>query len=325
MLSGLIAGLFRDRDKRENRSYHDPEELGRLLTAKAKQLRDDGFLDYPALVHLETRAVCNAACSFCPYDGLERKGSVMPDALIEKVLDDLTAIPRSVRFQFAPYKVSDPLLEPRLFDILSQVNERLPHATISIITNGSAFTEAKIAAFARVRNLGYINISLNSVEPGEYERLMKLPLVHTLECMRLVQRAVREGRLACPVRVTRVSQGARSDRRFRAWVKENFEEFVPAILPRNDWIGQVADSAAAQAVPAVHDLPCHRWFDLSITSSGIVAMCCMDGEAKFPKGDVRLEHALEIYNKPFLRELRRSLPGRKTTGAPCAECTYLSY
>ncbi|MCC6531886.1 MAG: radical SAM/SPASM domain-containing protein [Burkholderiales bacterium] len=322
MLGGLLAKLFRNRDARAARPHFDPAELGRLLSAKARQLRDDGFLDYPALVHLETRAVCNAACGFCPYERLERKGSVMPDALIEKVIDDLTAIPPSVRFQLAPYKVSDPLLEPRLADILALVNARLPHASISIITNGSAFTEAKIAALERVHNLGYISVSLNSVDPGEYERLMALSLAHTLECMRLLQRASREARIRCPVRVTRVSQDGQSDRHFRAWVKENFPEFAAAIIPRNDWIGQVGGSADTGTVS---DLPCHRWFDLSITASGIVAMCCMDADASFPKGDVRVEHALTIYNRPFLRELRRSLPRRGATGAPCNECTYLSY
>jgi hypothetical protein len=322
MFKGLLADLLRARRGPDRRPFYDAEDLGRRLTEKSQQLRAEGYLDYPALVHLETRAVCNAACSFCPYERLERKGTAMPDALIEKVIDDLTAIPQSQSFQVAPYKVSDPLLEPRLFDILARVNERLPNASVSIITNGSAFTDAKVDGLARVERLSYISVSLNFVDPAEYEQVMKLPLVHTLHSVRLLERAVHAGRIRCPVRVTRVSQGASSDRKFRAWVKENFPAFMPAILPRNDWIGQVESAEPGSIVP---DVPCHRWFDLSITASGVVAMCCMDGEARYPKGDIRHQHALDIYNQPFLRELRRTLPTRRTTGGPCDQCTYLSF
>jgi hypothetical protein len=140
--------------------------------------------------------------------------------------------------------------------------------------------------------------------------------------MRLLERAVSDGRIGCPVRVTRVSQGKNSDRVFRAWIKQNFPAFAPLILPRNDWIGQIQFDGEPPIVP---DVPCHRWFDLSITATGVVAMCCMDGEARYPKGDVREQHALDIYNQKFLRDLRRNLPSRRATGGPCDQCTYLSY
>lgn len=322
MLRRLLGGLVRGRDRPDPSPFYDAADLARRLTGKSRELQSQGYVDYPVLVHLETRAVCNAACTFCPYQQLERKGTIMPDALIEKVIDDLTAIPRTHRFQFAPYKVSDPMLEPRLFDILARANERLPGAWVSVITNGSAFTDARIDGLAQVERLSYISVSLNFIDPAEYEQVMRLPLIHTLTSMRLLERAVGAGRIRCPVRVTRVSKDATTDRMFRSWVKENFPAFSPEILPRNDWIGQIE---SAGATPIVPDAPCHRWFDLSITATGVVAMCCMDGEARYPKGDVRHQHALDIYNQPFLRELRRSLPSRRTAGSPCDRCTYLSY
>jgi len=47
---------------------------------------------------VETIALCNAACSFCPYATLERKGTRMSDALVEKIIDDLTGIPHRRSF-----------------------------------------------------------------------------------------------------------------------------------------------------------------------------------------------------------------------------------
>lgn len=306
----------------EELPFYDPEKLGRWITRKAEQLRAHDYLDWPAIVHMETIAMCNAACDFCPYPSLARKGERMPDALIEKIISDLSDIPKHIRFQLAPYKVSDPFLEPRLFDILEQVNARLPNADISIITNGAALTERKIAQLCAVRNVSYLSVSLNYDNPDEYEAVMKIPFERTVKRLDVLHRKTSNGELPFPVRLTRVSDNRLSDTLFLSWTKATYPAFVTRILPRNDWLGQVA---TASAVPEVPDVPCHRWFDMSITATGKVAMCCMDGEARYPKGDVNTSHVLEIYNQPHLRRLRDQLISRRAAGDPCNRCTYLSY
>jgi hypothetical protein len=82
MLKELLANVVQARRNSDRSSYYDATTLEQLIGDKARYLQASGYLDYPALVHLETRAVCNAACNFCPYEKLERKGTVMPDALI---------------------------------------------------------------------------------------------------------------------------------------------------------------------------------------------------------------------------------------------------
>lgn len=302
--------------------YYDQHQLVRFATAKAERLKASGMLDYPAIVHLETLASCNAACSFCPYPTLERKGVRMPDQLIAKIIDDLAGIPKDVRFQLAPYKVSEPFLEARLFDILELVNRKLPNANISIITNGSPLTEKKIAQLSRVLNLSYINVSLNFDNPEEYEAVMKIPFARTVERLEMLHRKHAEGVITCRVRLTRVATQRDDDLAFAHWARANFPRFQLDILPRNDWIGEVSPPDGPRSVP---DAPCHRWFDLSITATGVVAMCCMDGAAKYPKGDVNTQHVLEIYNQPWLRDLRNTLVSRRTARHPCNGCTYLGF
>lgn len=301
--------------------FYDEASLQKAMTQKARFLRDNDYLHSPAIVHLETQASCNAACVFCPYPGLERKGEKMSDELIAKVIGDLTGIPQSQTFQFAPYKVSEPFIEPRLPDILAQVNERLPNARISLISNGSPLTSRKLDELRQVRNVAYLNISLNAIEAAEYEALMQLPFDRTVARLDALHAAKVAG-LAFPVRLTRVSGGRDADLAFVEWVNERYAEFEPAIIPRNDWIGERPSADLAATVP---DAPCHRWFDVSVTATGVVAMCCMDGEAKYPKGDVRTQNLLDIYNQPRLLELRRSLISRRAAGSPCDRCTYMSY
>lgn len=305
-----------------DRPYYEPAALARQMHAKARLLRDSGYLHVPALVHVETLAVCNAACVFCPYPTLERQGTRMPDELIEKIVADLGAIPRDQSFQFAPYKVSEPFVESRLFDIIALVNARLPNARISLITNASPLTGKKLEQLARARNVAYLNVSLNAVDAQEYEALMKIPFARTVARLDALHEAKRALPLDFPVRLTRVSGGRTADEDFTAWVGARYPSFQPAILPRNDWIGEVPSPQALAEVP---DAPCHRWFDLSVTATGMVAMCCMDGEAKYPKGDARTEHLLDIYNRPHLVRFRQALLSRRAAGGPCDRCTYQSY
>ena len=111
--------------------YYNEGMLTSRMRRKSESLRE-AYLHYPALVHIETQALCNAACNFCPYPGLERKGARMSDELIDKIVGDLAEIPRDLPFQLAPYKVSEPFVEKRLFAIMRSVNERLPNARISM-------------------------------------------------------------------------------------------------------------------------------------------------------------------------------------------------
>ena len=106
------------------------------------------------------------------------------------------------------------------------------------------------------------------------------------------------------------------------WTEAAFPGFRVCVLPRNDWLGDGDGGNFARCAP---DVPCHRWFDFSITATGKVAMCCMDAQAKYPKGDVNQLHVLEIYNQPHLLKLRAALVSRRACGGPCDRCTYLSY
>jgi hypothetical protein len=321
MLALLAKDLFRKaRDTLAPGPQYDLPRMIRSTTDTAQRLLAEGYLDYPRAVHLETLALCNAGCDFCPYPRLDRKGTRMSDALVEKVIDDLGGIPADLPFQLAPYKVSEPFLEPRLFDILDLATSRLPGMRVSLITNGAALIDRQIERLLKVPRLLYLHVSLNYDNAAEYESVMKLSFERTLSRLDALHERGLAGEIPFPVCLTRVSCDGPSDRRFVRWTQARFPAFAAAVIPRNDWIGEVVTEGALTEVP---DAPCHRWFDLSITATGRVAMCCMDGEAQYPKGDVNTENALAVYNRPWLRELRSTLVSRRKAGSPCERCTYL--
>ena len=99
-----------------------------------RELREQ-YLDQPKEVSLETFARCNAACTFCPYPTLDRIGTKMDLELIYRLIDEMAEW--TTPFSFSPFKVSEPLLDKRLMDIL----ERFEDSTIGnirVFTNGQA-------------------------------------------------------------------------------------------------------------------------------------------------------------------------------------------
>lgn len=280
-------------------------------------LRESRYMDFPHEVCIETLAVCNAACVFCPYPDLERKGDRMPDALVAKIIADLQDVPQDLPFSISPFKINDPLLDVRIFDILEDCNARLPNASLRMFTNGSPLTEKHIARLAKVRKLAHLWISLNHHDEQRYEQIMKLPLKRTLERLDLLHRKKAAGEFPPPVQVSRVCDNSADDRAFFDFVSARYPLFQPGMVAQSEWLGQVPGLHAAGKV---HPVGCGRWFELSITATGQVAFCCMDGRAEYPIGDVSRSHVLEVYNNPAYRRYRERFATRME-GAPCLSCT----
>ena len=282
-------------------------------------LRETRYLQYPREVVIETIALCNAACSFCPYPVLDRKGEKMPDELIAKIIGDLTDVPRDLPIWISPFKLSDPLLDVRLLDILADINHRLPNARLRLFTNGSPLTEKKLAGIARVKQLEHLWISLNHHEKQGYEQIMKLPWERSLERLDMVHRKKASGEFPLPVIVSRVGDGGDEDAAFLRFVRGRFPLFQAALVSRTEWLGQLPGLTAAGKINPVG---CARWFELSIMATGLVAFCCMDAQGRYPIGDVRSSHVLEVYNAPTYRMYRERIDTRMEA-MPCRMCSNL--
>ncbi|HEY9744982.1 MAG TPA: radical SAM/SPASM domain-containing protein [Oculatellaceae cyanobacterium] len=294
-----------------------PNVLRQYQTA-VRNFQVSPYMQYPSHVHMETFSRCTAACNFCPYTSLDRIGSRMSDALIEKIITDLTDIPRHVPFQISPFKVNEPFLDTRLFDILHTINQRLPHAEICLTSNASPITERNLSKLLQVERVKYLWISFNDHRPEHYEQTMRLPWKRTQERLTMIHKALADGRLKFRVVLSRVGDNSPADLEFMQWVSQNFPLFQTHIFQRGGWLGQ----ANIELNTPVPPTGCIRWFELSITSTGKVAHCCMDGKAEWPIGDVNHQHMLEVYNNPEYRALREKTRSRMEV-SPCNTCTFL--
>lgn len=283
--------------------------------------RNTSVLNYPAHVHIETFAKCNGSCGFCPYTSLSRKGARMDDNLIEKIIADLCDIPHVHPLQISPFKVNEPFLDHRLFDILDSIHQRLPNASITLTTNASPLTAEKLKRLNQFTRIGYLWVSLNDHRQIEYTQTMGLDYHRTLDRLNLLHDYKISGTFKPRVVLSRVSDGSPVDVAFVTWVRANYPAFEVSLFPRGEWIGQIKSRQSAGRPVKTPDIACMRWFELSITATGTVAHCCMDGHAEYPIGDVRTQHLLDIYNSRAYRRLRAGLTTR-LHASPCSGCQF---
>lgn len=282
-------------------------------------LSQTSYLDYPMQVQFETLTLCPGACHFCPYTQLSHKGHKMDDALIDKILSDLSEIPRQLPFYLLPYKVNEPFLDKRLPALLQDINRRLPNARLILTSTGVPLTEAWLDQLAQIANIDTLSLSLNDHRPEHYTRTMQLPWERTWERLQLLHRYKESGRFPFKVSLWRVGDNSPADAEFVAWCRQHFPLFEAQCNARGEWLGLVPGLEATHRIP---DVGCLRWYEISITSTGKVAFCCMDAQADWPIGDVRTQHVLDIYNQPSYRRLRQQAPSRLQV-SPCDKCSMM--
>ncbi|MCC7252568.1 radical SAM protein [Hyphomicrobium sp.] len=279
--------------------------------------QQDKYLYRPLLLSVETLALCNAACNFCPYPAMDRKGDRMSDELFRKIIDDVAEDQAVQPEIFTPCRVNEPFLDTRIYDFCRYVADKLPRTGIALFTNGTALSEKNISRLGVLRNMSYLKVSFNSHDREEYERVMKLPYHKTLSKVRLLHDAVAAGQIKFRVIMGRVSDNKAADPEYVEWVREEFPLFEGKTLPRFNWTSGVG--GASFEVP---DQPCSQWFTLHILASGDEAFCNLDGEGLYGRSNAATTNALDLYNRPDKLELRKSLISRRETEvAMCRSCT----
>lgn len=296
-----------------HRDFH-----GAAYQERVDELRSGPYVEFPSVVSIETLSLCNAACNFCPYPSLTRKGEAMSDELIEKILTDIEEIANRPPFEVTLSRVNEPFLDPRVLDISFDIEHRFPEATNMFTSNGTPLTEKTLLRLAELKRVAYLRVSLNEHRSKEYEAIMQLPFDKTIARLDLIHRMKSAGALKFPVYLSRVGDGSEADAEFLEWVKKTYPSLSGLVTVRGDWMG-----AVATATGPVPDIGCRQWFQLHFLSNGKSAFCCVDSDGRHGVGHAKTQHVIhEVYNDPTARNLRLKILSRLDVAA-CQNCAML--
>ncbi|WP_158255913.1 radical SAM/SPASM domain-containing protein [Clostridium luticellarii] len=277
------------------------------------------YIDYPDEITIETTGKCNAKCKFCPHYELDRRFIDMEDSLFFKIIGDLKEIPINHKFNISPFKVNEPLMDNKFFEKIGVINTELPNANIRFFSNFNMATFNDIERLSKIKNLDTLWISLNEIEADRYKEVMGLELDKTLDNIKNLLEFNKKYKIIDKVSISRVADDTSKDIEFKNKFDRIFgkysSEYDIKFIKRAEWIDFLGKQ---HEVPG--NEPCLRWFEVNITCTGKVALCCMDGKGEYCIGDVNEQSVLEIYNRKEYRELRENIYPRKFI-APCNRCS----
>lgn len=267
---------------------------------------------FPPTVRIETTSRCNAACTFCPRDTMNRPKETMEDALFEKVVRECATAKCKLLHL---HNFGEPLLDKALPDRIA-LAKQLGIRRVKLFSNGSLLRD-EMAERLLYSGLDEIKISIDGADAKEFNEL-RIGLSHAKVVDNVRQfKAMRDAAgLTSKIKIiatcTQTSDRARTDQ-FLADVVDRID-----FTRLHNWAG-----AFGSLVNRRIRKPCDRlWRTFTVLANGNIAICCRDYAGREVVGNVRTHTIGEIWRNARYQDIRRrhARSQQKGIGA-CSDCS----
>lgn len=261
-------------------------------------------------LQLETIAICNAACVFCPYPTMKRAKGVMSDALFEKIVVDAADIPFISELSFQG--LGEPTLDRKIVDRIKFAKDVKRGWMTTMFTNGHTLT-ADLAARLERAGLNKLYVSINASTPTGRKAVMKLDdYDKVVEATRAAMENSKYMRV--------VPKGVVGMDIFAGQEVDDFKRFwgeTAFLHLEGNWAGATYD------IRRPKEVSCRRALtQIMVLWDGRVSLCCFDGEGEVIFGDLNKQTIREVYNSPEASRYREAHATGDRTGLKlCGNCT----
>ncbi len=307
-----------------------------------KKLGPDSF---PRTVIVETTSRCNLRCPICPRDKMKRQAGDMPPEIFEAVVEELARHDEREELELVIlHFFGDPLMHPRILDMIEQIGSRLPNLRklgelrdpmrgLCTSTNALLLSADKVEGLLDSK-LTWLGIAMDATSEMLYQDMHGSKrwemLVSNVERLLEANAARPRDLPTIGLQIIETPDTAEEIEAFRSrWepYTNSAENVQIVVKPFTNWAGQI-DMPAGN--PWYFTTPCRwPWRALAVCSDGQVAPCCYDMDCTMRLGRVPEQTLEEIWASESVRRLREQLrTGRLDHLALCHHCdearTYLS-
>jgi organic radical activating enzyme len=277
-------------------------------------------LPYPAILNIEPTNRCNLACTMCPRSGSSRAISDLPWETFETLCQELKR--EGPILKVFLQKDGEPLLHPRIVDMVRRLREVNAARAISIITNGTLLTPALFESLAKA-GLHDLIVSIDACDSASYRSLKgadRFELVtHNVQAASALKK--KHG-WRYPLIKARMVARKHHEADVAAF-KSQWKSTADAvdITPYHTWMGTVKDERCYERQDRY---PCALlWYTGIINSDGRGSPCCIDFDQAGAFPLIGTSGFRATWNGPALRQLRmQHLLGRYQDTAICSQCEY---
>jgi len=293
----------------------------------------------PLGMQIDPSNLCNFRCRFCPtgHPDLLRqvgrsKSQLMPWALYEKLISELAAFPQPLK-TLSLHKDGEPLIHPRIADMVRLAREKNVADKIAILTNGALLTRELSVALLNA-GLDVIRISVEHVSSEGYRTLTQTydnydAIVENVRTLREESERLGSSLFIAAKLIDFGLSGEELDRYARdfsplcdevarttaqGWSLSEIFDFTLGTNPSVSLDGRTPLKSKRIACP-------FPFYTMAVNANGLVSPCPDDWSHKAAVGDTHRETLQDIWRGERLREFRlMHLTGRRGLNEACAQC-----
>lgn len=309
-----------------------------LTTLRAKEretLPDLIPLAAPFTLLIEPTNLCNLACTFCPTGDLEllrqvnRPKGLMDLELFKKIIDDYKVFNSKLKKLWL-YKDGEPLLHPKLCDMIKYAKEKNVAEEVRLVSNGLLLNPVLSRKLVEA-GLDLIQISINSVSDAGYKEICQRSVSYN----KLIESVtdLYNNRGSCKMHV-KFLDCHRSTEEREIFIKD-FEKISTSInietlhgwsvSDMKDWTLATEPTTAPDGTPFVPKEVCpYPFFSLAVNFDGTVSICCVDWSHGTVVGDLKKQSLQEVWNGKELFDFRvMHLKKERFRNRACKNCHYI--
>ena len=279
-------------------------------------------LPFPSFVYAEPTNACPLACVMCPRDQSPRPVGFMDFALFKSLAD--ACAEEGPPDLLILHKDGEPLLHPRLPEMIAYAKERKAAGRVSFSTSATGLTRDLAGELVK-SGLDWIDIAIDGATEATYASTRVRGDFHQVEENVRTLHAVRERMgSATPhinLRIVRMEPVIQETEAFRT----RWAPLADSVEPREfkTWAGRYPESLRhpQDRRPAART-PCFSPFTaLAVNWDGDVSICSVDWAKRGIVGNANRESLAEIWRGKALEEARQAhREGRFGEAPPCGTC-----
>ena len=276
----------------------------------------------PDRMYLESTNNCNLKCIMCPVGCglLQRPKGFLDWDLFRQIVDEMAPHVSMTTLHIW----GEPLLHPRIMDMIAYCDERGLSAEIS--TNAALLTPERSQAILDA-GLGAIYLCMDGTTRETYEQVRReASFEQTRENIQKFIELRNAGGYPRPMTKLQIIEIAPTEAQveeFRAvWSILGVDQInVKAFDSWGEQIAEISALRAEQKPDLPPRFPCpNLWYHVHIYWDGTLVCCDRDFDAKYPLGNVR-DGVMAAWNGPQMRRLRLKHINHDLDDVPsCGQC-----
>ena len=247
----------------------------------------------------------------------------MKKNLYKKIIDECSAYPSIERIIL--YLNNEPLTDPYIIERINYAKEKVPWASVHILTNGSLLTENLTDKLINSK-LDWIGISFHGIKKETIETAMGINYKIALNrILNFIDKAKEKRDVKDFIMVTFLRHKhltmEEKDETMKFWQNRDIERI-------SYFDGPISRAGNVMSLPQVRHKNIEGcttiWANemIHIVENGDIVLCCMDWKREIILGNVKNQSIYTIWNSDSYSEIRDKRDGKTASGANfiCKRC-----